>query len=120
MDIRKIMVRTYQQIRIVNTESIVYCRARGRFADIINSGENEELTTRHSLKELEEMLTEGTFIRCHKSLLVNLRHVKAYDLGCNELILVNDVDIKVSRRKMNLIKQYFEKRNLMKGIESFP
>jgi two-component system, LytTR family, response regulator len=112
MDNKKIIVRTYQHIRIVNTEAIVYIRASGRFTDIINSGENEELTTRHSLKELEEMLSEGSFIRCHKSLLVNLRHVKAYDLGCNKLLLANNMDIKVSRRKMNLIRQYFEKFNI--------
>ena len=109
LNAKKIVIRTYLQVRIVNIESIVYCRAIGRFANIAID-ENEEFISRHSLKELEKMISEDFFIRCHKCLIVNMKHVKSFDLGCNELILFNDVNLKVSRGKAKLIRQYFEKQ----------
>jgi DNA-binding LytR/AlgR family response regulator len=108
---RKIAIRLYRQIRIVHTEAIVFCRAKGRFANITIIDENEQLSTRHSLKELETLLCEDSFIRCHRCILVNMQYVKGYDPGRNELILVNDVSLKVSKLKANLIRQYIGKHN---------
>jgi two-component system LytT family response regulator len=108
---RRIRIKTYRLICLINLDSIVYCFARGRFTNIATT-DNEEVFTRHSLKELEGMIDEDFFIRCHKCLLVNMHYVKAYDSGNNELILVNDVKVKVSRGKVNLIRQYFKKHSL--------
>jgi len=108
---RKIAIRLYRQIRIVHTEAIVFCRAKGRFANIAIIDENEQLSTRHSLKELEALLNEEYFIRCHRCLLVNMHYVKGFDPGRNELILDNDVSLKVSKLKANLIRQYIGKHN---------
>lgn len=104
---RKIAIMMYRQIRIVNTRAIIYCWSNGRFANIAVLDENEELSTRHSLKELEALLSEDFFIRCHRYLIVNMYYVKGYDPGRNELILDNDVSLKVSKLKANLIRQYF-------------
>lgn len=106
---RKISIKMYQQIRIVDTDAIVYCWAKGRFANIAITQDNEELNTRHSLKELEELLGEDSFIRCHRCIIVNMQYVKTYDPGCKKLILINDVNLKVSKLKGNIIRQYFEK-----------
>lgn len=106
---RKIKIRMYRQIRLVNVEAIVYCRSQERFTNIAILDENKELSTRHSLKEMKALLSEGFFIHCHRCFLVNMQHVKAYNLGCHELILINDVNIKVSNLKVKLIMQYFEK-----------
>lgn len=101
----------YRQIRIVDTDAIVYCWAKGRFANIAIISDNEEITTRLSLKELEALLCEDFFIRCHRCLLVNMQYVKTYDPGCKELILITDVKIKVSKLRVNLIRQYIGKHN---------
>ncbi len=109
---RRIRIKTYRLICLINLGSIVYCFARGRFANIATTDNNEGVYTRHSLKELAGMIDEDFFIRCHRCLLVNMHYVKGYDSGNNELILVNDVKIKVSRGKVKVIRQYFEKHGL--------
>lgn len=109
---RRIRIKTYRLICLINLDNIIYCRSMGRFTHIATTDENEEVSTRHCLKELEGMISEEFFIRCHKCVLVNMHHVKAYDSVNNELILVNDVNVKVSRGKVKLIRQYFEKHSL--------
>ena len=69
--------------------------------------ENETLSARGNMNDLEEQLKEMHFIRTHRSLLVNMKHIKR--IRKSEMVLSNEEIIPVSRRKELEIKQQFMK-----------
>lgn len=56
----------------VDIQHILYFYARGRDCFLVT--EDEEFDVKNNLKELEERL-DKTFVRCHKSFLVNIDHI---------------------------------------------
>ena len=55
------------------------------------------------IHEYEELLEDVSFVRIHKSYLVNLLHVKEYMRGeGGSVILSNGKEVEVSRRKKDI------------------
>jgi two-component system LytT family response regulator len=62
---------------------------------------------RKTMKELEQSLNPKTFIRVHRSALVNINFVKklvSHVSGEYHLILHNDTELKVSRSHRDRVK----------------
>ena len=59
-----------------------------------------------TLKEYEEILAEKGFIRVHKSHLVNAAFVKSVN-NDGKLLLKDDSDVEISRRRLTEIKKMF-------------
>ena len=65
------------------------------------------MTVSKPLAEYENLLADATFLRIHKSFLINLKHVKEYQRGEGGLVLMtNNAEIEVSRRRK---EQFLEK-----------
>jgi two-component system LytT family response regulator len=62
--------------------------------------EGEKIIVSKTLKDYEEMLTECSFYRVHKSYLINLVHIKRFDRqDGGYIILTNGLKIPVASRK---------------------
>jgi two-component system LytT family response regulator len=58
------------------------------------------VTISKPLFDYEKLLNDTSFLRIHKSFLVNLLHVKEYQRGeGGTIIMTNGTEIEVSRRK---------------------
>ncbi len=67
----------------------------------------QKLTSSRTLKEIEEMLEEYSFLRVHHSFLVNLNAVEKYIKGEGGYLVMSDgstVDVSRSRKEMLLKK----------------
>jgi DNA-binding LytR/AlgR family response regulator len=74
--------------RVIAQEQILYIKAAGDYTYLYRAyGEESELVT-HSMKYWENLLTQGTFVRVHKSFLVNLRYI--VKIENNMVVLEND------------------------------
>ena len=58
---------------LLDIKDIIYFRSQGR--DCFLSIDGEEMEVKYTLKDLEEKLSEGQFVRCHKSFLVNINRI---------------------------------------------
>lgn len=72
---------------LVDLNDILYCKADNNYCELYTK-ENKYLLTR-TLKDIEERLPKNIFIKTHRSFVVNLNQVKAYqrDKSC---LLIND------------------------------
>ncbi|MBS6194159.1 MAG: response regulator transcription factor [Clostridiales bacterium] len=70
--------------------------------------ERESVEFYQKMNELEQKLPEGEFLRCHQSYIVN----RSYILGMagEEIVLLNQKKIPVSRRYMKDVCEFFEER----------
>lgn len=67
------------------------------------------VTWRESLSELNHRLSEGMFVRCHKSYIVNRRYVQEYGWSEDKLVLKNGETLPISRRKTGALKEMLAK-----------
>lgn len=83
-----------QKIRDVPFNAILYFEARDKKIEL--RMRDQELAFSGTLSQLEEELP-GDFIRCHKSFLVNRRHILSVDRSNSLVVLDNQIELPISR-----------------------
>ena len=90
-----IIVSRERQKRKLFLDDIFYVEIRGRVIDV--HGADSIFTYYEQIGTLENMLRGKGFFRCHKSYLVNLRHVDGYSR--QEAILDNGEKVMIAKRR---------------------
>jgi len=94
----------------LDAEEICYLESSGRYTDIYLISK-ERIVTTLSLKDCLEKLFNSTFIRIHRSFIINLFHIHHYSRGRDSFVLMDNnskVDVGL-----------FYKEDLNKVIASF-
>jgi two-component system, LytTR family, response regulator len=102
----KLALRTNSGIRLVLPSEIIHCDAFNNYTKFVLTDGSSIITTK-TIKEYEELLTAHSFIRTHKSHLVNISHIKEIT-DDSFLILKNGTKIEISRRKKEKVKELFK------------
>lgn len=101
----KLVLRRQDQMFLYNVRDIVYFEVYGHSLRVVTPEESQEFIT--PLKEVEQQLSKQGFLRCHKSYLVNCRHVKKIE--GNTLVMSNGARIALSKhRKGEFLIQFQE------------
>ncbi|NOT49912.1 MAG: response regulator transcription factor [Chitinophagaceae bacterium] len=98
--------------QIIKLRDIVYCEADNTYT-VLHLTENKKLVASRPLMDYESLLQDTSFIRIHKSFLINIQHLKEYQKGEGGIaIMSNGKHLDVSRRKkehfINYMKQFFK------------
>ncbi len=106
----KILVTEHNEYKLVDVESILYCKADGNYTDLfqLDSGSVEmKYTDTHNLKYFEEKLKSFGFIRIHQSFLVNKAHVSKIRKNPSEIIMSNGTVLPIARdRKQDILDMF--------------
>lgn len=95
----KLCLPSVAGFEVIDIKDIILCVAEGAYTNFILTG-NKKITTSRPLLDYEQLLQDNSFIRVHKSNLINVNHVKQYIRGeGGSVILSNGMEIEVSRRK---------------------
>jgi two-component system LytT family response regulator len=106
---KKIILRTFESIHLVNTRDIVYCESDEGYTRFYLLDNNKILVS-NRLKEYDEMLNEFGFFRVHKSFLINLVHLSRFDKSEGGIIiLANEYKVPVASRKREQLLELFER-----------
>lgn len=108
---RKIAVHARDHVKLLNPADILYIEADGRYC-FVTTANNERYSTAKLLKEFEEWFGETSdFVRIHKSILVNCRHIQAYSKGepCT-ITMTNLRSFEIARRKKTEILEMISGR----------
>lgn len=89
---------------VVHINSIIYIEANHVYVNIVTL-DGKKLMYRGSLKEFLSKLPPNQFIQTHRSFVVNLQYVSAWN---RQEVLVGDQSIPVSRNRWSVVKTYFE------------
>lgn len=89
--------------KILNLSDIIYCEADGSYTKFYTTDKKEHLTS-NNLAKFEELFAESTFYRIHRSILVNMTHIKEYSHE-GIVSLTNGIKVTVSvRNKTGFLK----------------
>ena len=81
----------------VNENKILYVEGHGKRSIIHLGTHSDDIECSETLASVENRVDSLTFYRCHKSFLINMRHVKGYNYNC--VTLDNGEAVLISRRK---------------------
>jgi len=86
-------------IKVIEITDIIYCEASSNYTNFhLTTGVT--LCSSRPIFEYETLLEDSSFVRVHKSFLVNLQHIQEYIRGeGGSIIMTNNHEVEVSRRK---------------------
>ena len=103
--VTKIALPTMEGLQMIPVQSIINCEANDNYTTLVLKG-NKKLVVSCTLKVIEEMLEEHSFIRVHRSFLVNLDEVEKYVKADGGYVVMSDgSNIFISRNKKEELLQ---------------
>jgi two-component system LytT family response regulator len=101
----RIGLPTADRVEFVEVHKIIRCQGEGNYTHIYFEG-NRHLLVAKTLVEFEDLLHEFSFIRVHKTHLVNLKYVVTYQkTGGGTLLLSSGETVAVSRRRKEEVQR---------------
>jgi len=98
----KIVLSTSDGVYVVKVSNVIRCQSDNYYTHFyFNDG--KKLLVSKTLKESEELLQDINFFRPHKSHLVNIKFIKAFNKQSNTILLYDETEIPVSRRKRDYV-----------------
>ncbi|MFT7072065.1 LytR/AlgR family response regulator transcription factor [Patiriisocius sp. Uisw_017] len=102
----KITIPLQHGFEVLEVKDILYCKADDNYTEIF-IGEKKKLVSK-TLKYFEEILTSSGFARVHKSYLVNVNTITAYNKGKGgSVTLSNGKQIMVSPSRKKELLSFF-------------
>lgn len=104
----RLKVTSAGKLQVISSDTIVFCKASGDYVELHLHQQNQTLYS-GTLKELEQQLPP-TFIRVHRSYLVNMNFIQALNSDSRTssggtLLLESGEQIPVSRRIMPMVRE---------------
>jgi two-component system LytT family response regulator len=102
----KIAIPTMEGLQMVAVDHIVHCTSDSNYT-ILTLKDQQRIIASRTLKEIEELLEEHSFVRVHHSNVVNLNEISKYVKGEGGYLVMSDGStINISRsRKDGLLKK---------------
>jgi two-component system LytT family response regulator len=95
----KIALPTMEGLQMIAVESIISCEADDNYTKLMLKN-NRKIVVSCTLKVIEELLEDHSFIRVHRSFVVNLHEIEKYVKGDGGYLIMSDgSEILISRNK---------------------
>ncbi|TDH24659.1 response regulator transcription factor [Segetibacter sp. 3557_3] len=108
----RLCLPTFKGFTVVKLGEIIYCEAERSYT-IFHLVDGKTVTVSKPLLDYDNLLKGTTFLRVHKSYLINLLHIKEYIRGEGGQVIMSDgAEIEISRRRKDeflvLVKDVFK------------
>lgn len=98
----RLCLPTLKGFIVLKLEEILYCEAERSYT-VFHLENGKTVTVSKPLLEYDQLLKDTSFLRVHKSFLVNMMHVREYQRGEGGLVIMsNGAEIEISRRKKDI------------------
>ena len=101
--VNRIALPTMEGLQMIPVDSIISCESDDNYTELKLKSGKKLLVTR-SLKEIEESLEQHSFIRVHRSYVVNMNEIEKYIKGEGGYLVMSDgTTIDVARNKKEVL-----------------
>ena len=104
--VNKIAIPTMEGLQMLFVENIISCSSDSNYT-VLYLRNKQKITASRTLKEIEEMLEDYSFLRVHHSFVVNLNEVEKYVKGDGGYLTMSDgsnIDVSRSRKELLMKK----------------
>ncbi|HAN18300.1 MAG: hypothetical protein A2X13_04630 [Bacteroidetes bacterium GWC2_33_15] len=105
---KKIVLKTSESIYLIDIKDIIRCESDGAYT-LFYLNDGKKIMISKVLKDYEDLLCEYSFMRVHKSHIVNLNYIDHFEKSDGGSLLLKDhSSIPVSFRKKDQLIKLFE------------
>jgi two-component system LytT family response regulator len=104
--VNKIAIPTMEGLQLLFVENIISCSSDSNYT-VLHLKNKQKITASRTLKEIEEMLDDYSFLRVHHSHVINLNEIEKYIKGDGGYLIMSDgsnIDVSRSRKEI-LVKK---------------
>ena len=100
-----LLILNHRTSKKVYIQQVVLLKGETNYTTLfLDDGKKRVLS--HSIKYYEAFLESHSFLRVHRTFMVNPKHVKTYNQEERELMMTNGHSAFISRRKKHFAKQF--------------
>jgi two-component system LytT family response regulator len=106
--VKRIALPTMEGLQMIEIDSIISCSSDSNYTHF-KMKNNKKITASRTMKDVEELLFDYSFVRVHHSFLVNINEINKYVKGEGGYLEMTDgskIDVSRSRKEMLLLKLY--------------
>ena len=107
-----IFLKTEYKIIRISLNDITHIEAMSEYLRIYLEGKSRPVVVLLSMKKMEERLPSSSFMRVHRSYIINLKKIK--EMSRNHIILENDEDIPIGDLYKDAFNAYISSKFLSK------
>lgn len=107
-----IFIKTEYKIMRINLNEIIYVEAMSEYLRIFLEDKTRPIVVLLSMKKMEERLPSASFMRVHRSYIINLKKIR--EVSKSHIILENDVDVPVGDLYKDTFNAYIASKFLSK------
>lgn len=111
----KISVTTMSGVDLIETSKIAYLQAQTAYCKIWIIGKSPMIISKPLSFIEKQVRDDSSFIKIHRSFIVNASYVQFLDRKKNELVLINGVNLPIARASLKKIFDYFGTIGLQAG-----
>lgn len=104
-----IYISTTEKNYRINTKNILFLNSDSNYTHF-HLIDGTRITVSKTLKYYSKILEDSHFFKAHKSYLVNLEQVKAYDKKISKIIMNDETKINLAVRRQKEFTQYFQSK----------
>jgi two-component system LytT family response regulator len=109
---QRVALPTMEGLQLILIDAIISCASNSNYT-VFYLKDKQKITVSRTLKEVEEMLEEYSFLRVHHSFLVNLNEINKYVKGEGGYLVMSDEStVDVSRSKKEILLQKLQPSKL--------
>jgi DNA-binding LytR/AlgR family response regulator len=106
--IKPIVFKTSTGFAYFDYDEIIMCSAEGNCTNIFTTGCNSPIRILHNIAFVEKNYCNRKFIRCHKSHIINLKHLEQLIIKKHQVQLKRNFIVPLSNSNWKKIKQLSE------------
>jgi two-component system LytT family response regulator len=100
----RIIFRLSNKIILLYLREIIYFTSMGNYVSIVLK--NQKYSLIEPLSHILTQLPKNQFIRCHNSYIINVDHLKEFDLKKCVILMSNSSEIPVSARRKRIVLNF--------------
>jgi two-component system, LytTR family, response regulator len=104
----RITVNTGDGLQIIKTEDILFFKGDGVYVQIITSASAKPIIVNRRLYDFDKLQASSTFLRIHRSYIVNTKHIEKILKGDSGVLLSNQEVLSVSKDHRQALIDFFE------------
>jgi DNA-binding LytR/AlgR family response regulator len=108
--LKPIVFKTPKGFVYFDYSDIIMCSADGNCTIVFNLESNTPLRVLHNILFIERKYCNDTFLRCHKSHIINLMHIEKLITKTHQVQLKKNFVVPLSYRYWRRIRQMSEKK----------
>jgi len=105
--IKPVILKTIIGYEFLNYDEIICVEANRKVTLVYIVNRDKPLMVFYNLLTIESLLSIPAFYRCHRSHIVNMRHIKGFLVKSHQLVMINGNEIPISEGRIRDFKERF-------------